>query len=170
MIDIIKPGFIYDVHTRSKADGSMVDALRGARNHVPRQGLNAITTAAFKQGAGAAAFYIGLWSGDHIPDGEETAANLLTLVTEVTDYSQTGRLLLQLGAVADGATSNAAALARFDMLGTGIINGAFVSTVQAKGATTGTLYSVVRFPNPRAYDASLYLELLVGFQLTSLSL
>lgn len=170
MIDIIKPGFTYDVLTRSKADNAVVDALRGARNHVPRQGLNAIATAAFKQGSGPAAFYLGLWSGAHEPDGEETAANLASLVTEVTDYSQSGRLLLQLGSVTDGAVSNTASLARFDMLGSGTINGAFISTTQAKGSAAGTLYSVVRFPNPRVYDPTLYLELMAAFQLVSLSL
>lgn len=169
-MNIVKPGFTYDVRTRNKATDQLVASLVGAKNHVPREGLNAMLTASLLGGASPAAFYIGLWSGAHVPDGEETAATLASLVTEVTTYSQTGRLPLTLSAAADGATSNAASLARFDMLGTGTINGAFVSTVQAKDAATGTLYSVVRFPNPRAFDASLYLELLVGFQFTSLSL
>lgn len=169
-MNIVKPGFTYDIFKRAKADAGLIEAVRGVKNHVPREGLNAMATASLKNGSGPAAFYIGLWSGAHIPDGEETADTLASLVTEVTTYNQTGRLPLLLGNVADGAVSNAASLARFDMLGTGIINGAFISTVQAKGAATGTVYSVARFPNPRLYDPSLYLELLVGFQFTSLSL
>ncbi len=163
-------GFTYDVLTRSKADGGLVDALRGAKNRVPREGLNDIATAYFKGGAGPAALYLGLWSGAHIPNGEETAANLLTLVTEITTYSQTGRLLLNLGAVSDGSLSNAASLARFDMTDTGTANGAFIISSQAKGSSTGKLLSVVRFPNPRQFDTSVYFELLAGFQFTSLSL
>lgn len=169
-MNIIKPGFTYDVLSRAKSDGALVEALRGAKNRVPREGLNAMATAVLKNTPGPAAFYLGLWSGAHIPDGEETAATLHSLVTEVTDYAATGRPLLALGAIADGAASNSASLPRFDMQGTGVINGGFVSTVQAKGSGAGTIYSFVRFPNPRNYDPSLYLELLVGFQFTSLSL
>lgn len=168
--EIEHAGFTYDIYTRRKLDGLLLDSLLGAKNRMPREGLNAAITAVFKQGAGAAAFYMGLWSGAHIPDGEETAATLPGLVTELTDYSQPTRLLLQLGSVADGAASNASNLARFDMLGTGTINGAFISTAQAKGAANGTIYSMVRFPNPRVYDPSVYLELLAGFQFVSLSL
>lgn len=163
-------GFTYDVLTRSKSTHHVIDAVRGVRNLVPREGLNDIATAYFKGGAGPAGLFIGLWSGAHIPNGEETAANLLTLVSEVTTYSQAARLPVQLGSVADGALSNAADLARFDMLGTGAVNGCFIGTTQAKGASTGKLLSVVRFPNPRTFDASVYLELLAGFQFVSLSL
>lgn len=163
-------GFTYDVLNRSKADDTILDALRGVKNRVPREGLNDMATAYFKQGAGPAALYIGLWSGSHTPDGEETAANLLTKVTEVTQYNQSGRLLLQLGAVADGALSNILNLARFDMNDTGNLNGMFLSTVQAKGATTGKILSVVRFPNQRNFDPSTYFEVMAGFQFTSLSL
>lgn len=163
-------GFTYDIAARSKATGHFVDGVRGVKNLVPREGLNDIATAYFKGGAGPAALYIGLWSGAHMPTGEETAAELLTLVSEVTTYSQASRLQLNLGGVADGALSNAASLARFDMLGTGTVHGAFVSTTAAKGASNGKLLSVVRFPTPRVFDPSLYLELLVGFQFTSLSL
>ncbi len=161
-------GFTYDVNTRLKSDGSMIGRITGAKNRVPREGLNDIATAYLKGGAGPANLYIGLWSGAHVPTGEETAATLLSLVTEVTDYTQANRLLLDLGAVTDGSCSNAAALARFDMLGAGTVNGAFLSTSQTKGAATGKLLSVVRFANPRAVDASVYLEVLSGFQFISL--
>ena len=93
---------------------------------------------------------------------------MLSLVTEVTDYTQANRLLLDLGAVASGACSNAASLARFDMTAAGTVNGAFLSTVQTKGASTGKLLSVVRFANPRTVDESVYLEVLSGFQFISL--
>ena len=50
----------------------------------------------------------------------------------------------------------------------GTVNGAFISTTQAKGAATGRLLSVVRFFNPRAVDDTVYLEVLSGFQFVSL--
>jgi len=64
--------------------------------------------------------------------------------------------------------TRAADPARFDMLGSATVNGAFISTAQTKGASTGKLLSVVRFANPRPVDASVYLEVLTGFQFVSL--
>lgn len=164
----LKCGFIYDLATRLKASGDLVAIERSTPNRVPDEGLTDIATAYLKGGAGPAALYIGLWSGPHTPDGTETAAALASVVTEVTNYSQTGRLPLTLGAVTAGACSNAASLARFDMLGAATVNGAFISTVQTKGASTGKLLSMVRFANPRPVDETVYLEVLSGFQFISL--
>ena len=160
-------GFTYGVDTRRKTDSALLSHIT-AKNRVPMEGLNDIVTAYLKGGAGPANLYIGLWSGAHTPTGTETAGTLLSVVTEFTDYTQPNRLLLDLGTVTNGSVSNAAALARFDMTGTGTVNGAFLSTVQAKGATTGKILSVVRFANPRAVDNSVYLDVLSGFQFISL--
>lgn len=160
-------GFAYDLAVRSKADGRILRIER-ALNRVPMEGLDDMANAYFKGGAGPSALYVGLWSGAHIPNGLETAATLASMVSEVTNYTQTGRLPLVLGTVANGACSNAASLARFDMLGSATVNGAFLSTVQAKGAATGKLLSVVRFANPRTVDETVYLEVLSGFQFVSL--
>lgn len=161
-------GFTYDVNTRLKTNDFIVDHLTGAKNRIPREGLNDIATAYLKGGAGPSNIYIGLWSGTHLPNGLETAADLLSLVTEVTGYTQTERLPLNLGPVTDGACSNAASLARFDMTTAGTVNGAFLSTAAAKGASVGKLLSVVRFANPRPVDETVYLEVLSGFQFISL--
>lgn len=164
----IRCGFNYATALRSKKTGLILESWPPELNRVPLEGLNDIANAYFKGGSGPSNLYIGLWSGSHIPDGTETAANLLSMVTEVTNYSQAGRLPLVLGSVADGGCSNAASLARFDTLSAATVNGAFLSTVQAKGATTGKLLSVVRFANPRAVDAAVYLEVVTGFQFISL--
>ena len=161
-------GFVYALTVADKKTGAGRAQCRGNKNRVPLEGLNDIADSYLKGGAGPSALYIGLWSGAHIPDGSETAANLASLVSEVTNYTQPGRLVLTLGDVAGGACNNAASLARFDMQGTATVNGAFISTTQAKGAATGRLLSVVRFFNPRAVDATVYLEVLSGFQFVSL--
>jgi hypothetical protein len=169
MTDALGGGFTYDIITRRKADGALIERLSGQKNRVPMEGLNDIATAYLKGGAGPANLYIGLWSSDsYTPDGSETAATLASLVTEWQGYAQTGRLPLVLGSVSGGAVSNAASLARFDMSAAATVNGAFLSTVQAKGAAAGKLLSVVRFANPRIVDASMYLEVLTGFQFVSL--
>lgn len=161
-------GFIYDLTARHKGDGRILSLDQAMPNRVPLEGLDDMANTYLKGGVGPAALYIGLWSGAHVPDGSETAATLLTLVSEVTNYVQPARLLLELGAVSAGSCSNAADLARFDMLGAQTVNGAFLSTTAAKGANTGKILSVVRFANPRAVDETVYLEVLSGFQFISL--
>ena len=161
-------GFTYDVNTRLKLNSTLVGRITGQANRVPVEGLNDIATAYLKGGAGPANLYVGLWSGPHTPTGAETASTLLSLVTEVTNYTQATRLPLVLGGVTDGGCSNAADLARFDMLGSATVNGAFISTSSAKGALTGKLLSVVRFANQRVVDETVYLEVLSGFQFISL--
>ena len=161
-------GFVYDMTVADKKTGAVRAQYLGEKNRVPLEGLNDIAAAYLKGGAGPGALYIGLWSGARIPDGTETAANLLTLVTEVTNYTQATRLPLVLGPVANGTCSNEASLARFDILGSATVNGAFLSTAQAKGANTGKLLSFVRFANPRAVDETVYIEVLTGFQFISL--
>lgn len=168
MSSIARCGFTYDVLIRRKSDGALLDCLQGIKNRVPMEGLNDMATAYLKGGGAPTALYLGLWSGTHTTDGTETAANLSTLVSEVTAYAGSTRLLLELGSVTDGGCSNASTLARFDMQGSATVNGAFLSTVAAKSANYGKLISVVRFPNPRAVDASMYLEVLSGFQFISM--
>ncbi len=163
----IHGGFAYDIAMRRKEDGRLI-LTEYAKNRVPMEGLNDMVIAYLKGGAGPANLYIGLWTGAHIPDGTETAATFGSVVTEFTDYSQPTRLVLTLGAVSSGGCSNAASLARFDMAAAGTVNGMFLSTTQAKGASTGKLLSVVRFANPRSVDAAVYLEVLTGFQFISL--
>lgn len=70
--------------------------------------------------------------------------------------------------MADGGCSNAASLAIFNFSADAVVNGAFISTAPAKGATNGALMSVVRFPTARQVDASVYLEILSGFQFLSM--
>jgi hypothetical protein len=168
MKSIAAGGFTHNVGAYLKSNGVLVGEVSSDKNRVPLEGLNDIASAYFKAGAGPANIYIGLWSGPHIPDGAETAATLLSVVTEFTGYSQAARLPLVLGSVSAGACSNAASLARFDMTAAGTVNGAFLSTVAAKGSASGKLLSVVRFANPRPVDNTVYLEVLSGFQFVSL--
>ena len=160
-------GFTYDLRVRRASSGKLL-AVSKAKNRVPAEGLNLIASAVFAAGPVPPALYIGLYSGSHVPDGTETAANLATLVTEITAYEGATRKAFVPGAISNGGCSNAASLATFNFTGDATVNGAFISTVAAKGATTGSLLSVVRFPIARPVDASVYVEVLSGFQLLSM--
>lgn len=163
-----RTGFTYDVMSRLKKDGTLIDQLQGVRNRIPMEGLNDLASAYFKGTAPPGQLYVGLWSGSLVPTGEETAANLLDAVTEVTSYSDSTRIPLVLGSVDRGTCSNLGQLARFDVSANATVNGAFLSTVNAKGARYGKLLSVARFPAPRVVDDSMYLEVLCGFQFISI--
>lgn len=159
-------GFTYDLALR-RADGSLIENDH-AKNRVPAEGLNLVTSAIFKAGAVPAQMYIGLWSGTYVPNGTETAASLPSLVTEVTGYEGATRKEFTPGVVTNGGVSNADSLATFNFDADATVNGAFISSAPAKGATNGALLSIVRFPNPRTVDASVYLEILSGFQFISM--
>lgn len=167
MINTTHGGFCYEAALRSKHNQELL-SLTWAENRIPAEGLDAMVSAFFKAGSVPPALYIGLYSGGHVPSGDETAATFLTVATEVTNYEGATRKAFLPGAVASGGCSNATDLAVFSFTGTGTVNGAFISTAAAKGANTGLLMSVVRFPVARPVDDSLYLEVLAGFQLLSM--
>lgn len=164
---LAKCGFTYDTLLRRKSDGGLISAA-SARNRVPTEGLNAIAEAFFKAGGVPSALHIGLWTGAHVPDGTETAATLLSVVTEVTAYDGSTRKAFLPGAVANGGLSNAADVATFNFNADASVNGAFISTAPAKGSGAGQLLSLVRFPAVRNVDNTVYLEILSGFQFVSM--
>lgn len=167
MTSPIPCGFTYDLALRRKSDGSVVGVER-VHNRVPVEGLDLIANTCFAQAAFPASLYIGLYAGGHVPDGNETAATLPSLVTEVTQYSGTTRLAFTPGPVSAGGVSNEASLARFDFSGVATVNGVFISSAATKGSDAGALVSVVRLPTPRQVDPAYFLEVLAGFQFISL--
>ncbi len=160
-------GFTYAAELHKTADHALLERML-VKNRVPTEGLNLMAAALFAQGAVPSSYFIGLWSGAHAPTGDETAADFLTQVTEVTAYDGNARKAWTPGAVSNGGTSNAAALARFNFTGELTVNGMFMSTSSPKGSTAGAIVSVVRFPTARTVDPSVYLDVLAGFQFVSM--
>lgn len=161
-------GFLYDLVLRHRSDGSIAHRER-LHNRVPGEGLDLIASACFKGAAMPANLFIGLYSGSYVPNGSETAANLPSLVTEVTQYEGTTRKAWVPGNVAAGGVSNEQSLARFSFTGQQTVNGVFVSSSAGKGSNAGALLSIVRLPVERVVDPAFYLEILAGFQFISVS-
>lgn len=136
---------------------------------VPIEGLNHMLSVTVKNGTPVPQWYIGLFEGDYSPDASATAATLPALATECTAYSETTRVPLTTGAVSGGATSNAANIAEFTFPVAKTVYGAFITSAPAKGAATGTLLSVVRFPSPRVMGAGSVLRVFAGPTGASLS-
>ena len=121
-----------------KPDGSLrwVDTFH---NLVSTVGLNDSLTQHFKAVSYSAAWYVGLVSGTPTFALGDTMASHAGW-QERTDYSEANRQTLTLGAVAAGAVDNSASKATFTVSGTMTFGGAFLTTYQTKGITSGTLY------------------------------
>lgn len=98
-------------------------------------------------------WYIGLFEGDYTPTGAETAANIATLATECTSFSQATRPQAVFGAPAAGSTDNAAGLSTWTFTANKTIYGAFLISSNVKAGTGGKNMVAVRFPNPRTVEA-----------------
>lgn len=156
-------GFVYTVETLK--GGKVVDAFT-VHNLVPTEGANAILSGALLGGAQVGTWYIGLYEGDYSPSVGDTAALLPSLATECTAYSGATRQPWVPGAAVGGAASNTASKAEFTFIADKTVRGGFMSSAPAKGATTGALVSIVRFPSPRVLDLDSVLRVTAGIVLT----
>ena len=165
--NLARAGFKYRTRLVEKATGRVLSESVDS-NKVPVEGLNVMAAALFAGGIVPPALYIGLHSGSRSPDGTETAAQLPMLVSEITSYSAPSRVQFIPGDVAGGGVSNEATVAVFEFPTPATVDGAFISTAAAKGVSTGSLLSFVRFQPSRNVDASVRLEVIAGFQFLSI--
>ncbi len=112
----------------------------GFDNLVVNAGLNDLLDKYLKGSSYTAAFYVGL------TDGTPTVAAADTMSShagwaEVTAYDEANRQTLTLGSVSSQSVSNSASKAAFTIsTNSTTIGGAFLTTSNTKGGTTGTLY------------------------------
>lgn len=164
MNEQIAAGFKYLVEVVK--DGVVIDS-EVVHNLIPTEGLNHIVGVALKGGAQNTSWYVGLFEGNYTPIASDTAATFPAVATECTTYDETTRPVWTGGSVVTGAVSNAASRAEFTSNANKTIYGGFVSSASAKGGTTGTLVSVVRFSSPKTFDSGSVLRVTAGFTMTS---
>lgn len=122
---------------------------------VVTEGLNLLLDYTLKSGSGGVpAWYVGLVDGTTSP--VIAAADVMNShagwAEESADYSQGTRPVLTLGTIASGAVDNSASLAQFSFTGSGTVSGAFITSSNTKGGTSGLLYDVGLFADgPRNY-------------------
>jgi len=117
-------------------------------NTVVNVGLNDLLTNYFKGSSYTAAFYVGLKD-----TGSVSASDTMSSHggwTEDTTYSNSNRPTLTLGSVSGQSVDNSGSKAVFNINGSTTIYGAFVSTSNTKGGTTGVLYGAADFGASRA--------------------
>ncbi len=129
------------------ADGAL-KWVEEVDNLVVDAGLNDVLDKYFKGSAYTAAWYVGLKGTGSVAAADTMASHAGW--SEVTAYSESVRQTLTLGSVASKSVSNSASKAVFSINGTATVAGAFLSTDDTKGGTTGTLYGAVDFSASRS--------------------
>lgn len=109
-------------------------------NLVVTTGLNDLLDKTFKGSSYTAAHYVGITAGTPTFAAGDTMASHSGW-TEVTAYDEANRQTLTLGSVSGGSVDNTASKAVFTIAtNSTTIGGAFVTTNNTKGGSTGTLY------------------------------
>lgn len=160
----IKGGFEYLVEMLK--DGVVVDSFV-VHNLLPVECANYMLNTSFRNAAPVAAWHVGLYEGNYTPSINDTAATFPGSATECTTYTEATRVAFTAAPAVAGVTDNSASRAEFTSNAAKVIYGGFISSVAAKGATTGILGSAVRFPSPRNFDVGTVLRVTAGFTLTS---
>ena len=121
-------------------------------NLVVNEGLQDMNAKYFTGSGYTATWYLGLYgaAASNTPAAGDTMASHAGW-TEVTDYSQANRPQCVFGTptTADpSVATNSASPAVFSMNGSTTVGGAFLTSNNTKGGTTGTLFSAVDFSAP----------------------
>jgi len=128
--------------------GLFSDYLKWAEqfeNLVVNAGLDDSLDKHLKGSSYTAAFYIGLTDGTPTPAAADTMASHAGW-TEVTAYDEANRVTLTLGSVSGQSVDNVGNEADFTISANDTtVGGAFVTTANDKGGSTGTLYGVGAF-------------------------
>jgi hypothetical protein len=123
-----------------------------APNLVVNGGLQDMNAKYFTGSAYTAAWYIGLYgaAASNNPAASDTMSSHIGW-TEVTNYSQATRPACTFGTPTTANPSvatNSASPATFSINATTTVGGAFLTSNNTKGGTTGTLYSAADFSSP----------------------
>lgn len=165
MNEHLKGGFTYLVEVIDR-DGQLIDS-EVVKNLMPAEGIAHVLNTVLKGGAQNTSWSIGLYEGNYNPVGSETAAGFPAAATECSTYSEATRVQFVPGAIVDGSLDNAANRAEFTFTAAKTIYGGFIASASAKGSTSGTLLSVVRFGSPKSLDSGSVLRVTAGFTMAS---
>lgn len=164
MNEDIKAGFEYLVELVK--DGVVTDR-EVTHNLLPTEGINYMMNVALRNGAQTATWYVGIFEGNYTPLATDTAAAFIAAATETTTYSEATRPEWVEGTVVTGAVSNTASKAEFTSTADKTVYGGFLISSPTKGASGGTLLSVVRFSSPKTFETGSVLRVTAGFTMTS---
>lgn len=150
LADSAKATGVYKIQCHDK-DGNLKWEAE-SKNLVVNGGLQDMNSKYFTGSAYTAAWYLGLYGpgSTNNPAAGDTMASHAGW-TENTTYSNANRPTCTFGTPTTANPSvatNSASPATFNINGTTTIGGAFLTTSNTKGGTTGTLYSAADFSAP----------------------
>lgn len=146
----LKGGGVFTVTCFDK-DGNLKWEAK-SHNLVVNVGLQDMNTKYFKGSGYTAAWYIGLYGSGatNDPAASDTMSSHAGW-TEVTAYSQSTRPAATFGTATTADPSvidNSGSVAVFSINGTTTVGGAFLTSDNTKGGTSGTLFSAADFQSP----------------------
>lgn len=146
----VKAGGVFTVQCFDK-DGQLKWEAK-EHNLVVNVGLKDMNEKYFSGSSYTAAWYLGLYgaAASNNPAAGDTMSSHAGW-TEVTDYSQATRpqAIFGTATTADPSViSNTLSVAVFSINGTATVGGAFLTSDNTKGGTTGTLFSAGDFQSP----------------------
>jgi hypothetical protein len=149
-IEKARAGGVFTVKCVGK-DGT-VKWEHSEHNLVVNAGLVYMNQAAFNAGTQVTTWYLGLYgaAASNTPAATDTMASHAGW-TEVTAYTQATRpqCVFATATSADpSVVTNTASPATFTINGTTVVGGAFLTSNNTKGGTTGTLFSAADFQSP----------------------
>ena len=151
-------------------NGQLIHTQEGS-NIFTTEGMARILNVCFRAQATDAAIYVGIFKGNVTPALGDTAAVKLGGGTPWfecldADYDSpaTNKPAYTMASTSTAVATNTASKATFVMNASITVYGAFLSTVAAKTATTGTLFCGKAFAVPRAVSADD--ELAITYQIT----
>lgn len=167
------------IHRAIQLQGFYVHSVNGQderwdKNLIPDEGIIYTVGVAVGATAKISAWYLALYSGAVSPAANWTAANFTSNATEITSttegYSQATRQAFTAGTPVVGGVDNLAAKAEYTIVSVSAgainINGAAMISNSARGGTTGTLISAVRFGATRVQHDTDTFQLGYTFTLT----
>jgi hypothetical protein len=147
-------GHVYTDHYR---DGKLIHHCNQGGNTFTTEGMARILNIVFRAQTTEANIYVGIFKNNVTPAVGDTAAAKLGAAgtygeCQDADYDSpaTNKPAYTIASTATASCTNAASTASFTMATTLTVYGAFLSTVAAKTATTGTLFCAKAFSSSRA--------------------
>lgn len=142
--EIAQAGYDGVFHFKLIRDGEVIDEWN-SENIVVDEGLDYSLDASLANGAQLSNWYVGLFKGNYTPLSTDTAANIASNSTELTEYTASTRVTWVPGTVASQSVSNTASVASFTANATVTAYGAFLISDNAKSGTAGKLFCASRF-------------------------
>jgi hypothetical protein len=153
-------------------DGEVINKF-DVHNLVVNEGLNHLLNSTLNGAAQITSWYIAPYEGNYTPVSTDTAANITANSTETTAYDEVTRVLwvpATAGSTAQSITNGSgtgAAKAVFTMNAAKTLYGVFFVSASAKSATSGTLFSALRFPAAVAVVATDVIQVTYTIQAVS---